>query len=197
MKFPTKLSRVLMAAAVLTLFACGGDKFVAAAKTANVAASGIKITGDLTRAYGAEGEISRADELSVTRVLKEVNGSILQCAEAAQAVESFTPAAKTTLIARCADISERVSRLQSAGIIQMKSDAARKRLRRAMIGVSAAAEGLTTGVQLIPDAVSAQNGEAPRPPENARAMLNAAVQKLRENDVRFGEDIARLTALRE
>lgn len=204
MNFPTKLTRltrltrVLMTAAVvLTLFACGGNKFVAAAKTANVAASGIKIVGDINRAYGAEGEISQADELSVVRTLKEVNGSILQCVEAAQGVESFTPAAKTAMLVKCADISNRVSRLQSAGVIQAKSDAARKRLRQAMLGVSVAAEGLTTGIQLIPDAESAQNREAPRPPEEARALLNVAVQKLRENDVRFGDDISRLTPLRE
>jgi hypothetical protein len=187
-----------MAAAVaLTLLACGSNQFIAAAKSASVAASGIKITGDITRAYGAEGQISQTDELSVASVLKEVNGSILQCAEAAQTVESFTPAAKATLLAKCADISKSVPRLQSAGVIQVKSDAARKRLRQAMIGVSIAAEGLTTGIQFIPDAESAQNREAPRPPEEGRAILNAAVLKLRENDTRFGEDIARLTALRE
>jgi hypothetical protein len=187
----------MTAVITLTLLACGGDKFVTAAKAANVAASGIKITGDITRAYAAEGTISRADELSAVHVLKELNGSILQCAEAAQQVESFTPATKAALLAKCADISDRVSRLQSAEVIQVKSDPARKRLRRAMIGVSAAAEGLTTGLQLIPDVDGPQNREAPRPPEQARALLNAAVQKLRENEVKFGGDIERLTALRE
>jgi hypothetical protein len=63
--------------------------------------------------------------------------------------------------------------------------------------VNIAAEGITTGIQLIPDAETASDGAAPRPPDEGRAILNTAVQKLRENDTQFGVDITRLSSLRE
>lgn len=190
------LTLVVAFVCAVAVLACGGERFTAAARSVSASASGIQITRNITRAFADEGEIAPDAELSFTRVLQEVNGSILRCAEEAGAIERFTRDTKATLLARCADISLRVARLQGVGVLQFKDEKSAKRLRRALIGLSLAAEGVTAGITLIPEPKTTDARAAPRPSEEGRAILAFAVGRLRENERLLSGDIERLTAAR-
>jgi len=196
MRLCSKLSRIgTLFVITLLLFACGSDRYIAAAKSAHVAASGIKLASDIKNTYADEGEISKTDNLQLTRVLKEVNGSILQCAEAAAKVEQFTPESKAALLTKCADIGGRVARLQQTGVIGTKSETARKRLRQSLLAVTVAGEGITSSIALVGSSANSDASRvAPAPPREGRALLEAAINKLKENESSFIQDIERLTA---
>lgn len=142
-----------------------------------VAAGSIKAVCDIKRTIAVAGEISPTDELAVTRALKEVNGALLQCAEAAAKIESFTGDAKAALLQQCADVSDRITRLQSDGVLRVTSEKSKRKLSNALAALAVATEGLSASVMLIPDS-------APRaaPPEEWRTLLAAAVSTLRAND---------------
>jgi hypothetical protein len=187
---PIKLSRIVAAMLVAAvMLACNSDKYTAAAKTANVAAGSIKTICDIKRTAAAAGEIGPADELAVTRVLKEVNGALLQCAEAAAKIESFTGDAKAALVQQCADVSDRITRLQSDGVLRVKSEKSKRKLSNALAALAVATEGVSTAVALIPDSTARA-----APPEG-RTLLARAVDTLRANDTLLDADISRLSAV--
>lgn len=186
---------LLLLACMMVLPACSESKFVRAAKATTVAASAIKTGIEVKRAVALQGEISPAGELAITHAMREVNGALLQCADAAQDIQTFTPDAKISLLGQCTDVSAGITRLQEQGVLHLKNEKAHRRLSRTLTALRVSTEAVALSLQLMPTAQqSSATSEQPRPSLDGRGVLAVAVRTLRENDTRLEDDITRLSS---
>ena len=130
-----KLAIIVLVA--LMMASCGGDRIREAAKASDRMATLIGSAIDLKRDLAQSGQITAAEELTLTNRLLEANTRVKQFNDYAKTLKEDTPQARLDLATTFNAVTNAVNKLSNEAIFPVKNAEAKKRLLAILNSINA------------------------------------------------------------